>query len=164
MIGAALRYGSGRLAPVPAGAFPWSTFAMNVLGSLALGVLTTVTSARWPDRHTPRWFLGVGVAGAFTTFSAFANETRALLLAQQGATAFWYVVSSLGAGLALAWLGVVLAQRALGQQSGPIPEQPEEATRAPALDVPVAGRLNVAGHPLDEHSDHPHNHPLGVST
>jgi fluoride exporter len=128
VVGASLRYWSGRVAPVQAGAFPWSTFAVNLTGSLALGVLVIVAGARWPEWHTPRLFLGVGVLGAFTTFSTFANETRSLLLVDHAATAASYVVASVAGGLAVAWLGVILARRALGLPPGPIPEQPEEAT------------------------------------
>jgi CrcB protein len=127
VVGASLRYGAGRLVPVTAGAFPWTTFVVNVSGSLALGALVVVAAVHWPGWHTPRLFLGVGVLGAFTTFSTFANETRALLLADAGGTAASYVGASVAGGLASAWLGIGLARRILGVPPGGLPEQPEEA-------------------------------------
>lgn len=126
-VGASLRYAVGRLAPVTAGSFPWSTALVNLAGSFALGVLVVVAGARWPGWHAPRLFLGVGVLGGLTTFSTFANETRALLLAGDGGRAAVYVTVSVAGGLAAAWFGVALARRALGLPPGPVPEQPEEA-------------------------------------
>ena len=127
VVGASLRYGAGRLVPVTAEAFPWTTFVVNLSGSLALGALVVVAAVRWPGWHMPRLFLGVGVLGAYTTFSTFANETRALLLADAGGIAIAYVVASVAGGLAAAWLGIELARRILGVPPGRLPEQPEEA-------------------------------------
>ena len=58
--------------------FPWSTFPVNVVGSLALGV----TAAAVVELGSPPWvlaFVGTGVCGALTTFSTFSYETVRLL-------------------------------------------------------------------------------------
>ena len=76
-MGAALRYQLGRVlgAMVPGAAWPWGTFAANLLGGFAMGLL-----AGWLARGSTmpgepiRLLLGVGLLGGFTTFSAFSLE------------------------------------------------------------------------------------------
>jgi CrcB protein len=50
---------------------PLATLGVNVVGSLLLGVVVG-----WLDDRHPRWrtFLGTGVLGGFTTYSAFAVQ------------------------------------------------------------------------------------------
>jgi CrcB protein len=86
------------------GGFPWGTFAINVTGSLALGVLTGLTLYHaFPT--TPKVILGTGFLGAYTTFSAFTFETVRLL--EEGAPRQAF-------GNALATLVVCAAAGALG--------------------------------------------------
>ena len=47
-VGAVLRYGMG-LVPF-AGAFPWATFAVNLLGAVAIGALAEASDARRGSR------------------------------------------------------------------------------------------------------------------
>lgn len=71
-IGAVGRYGVGKL--VKMDQFPISTLVVNVIGSFLLGlVLFSQTS------ETMRLFVGVGVCGAFTTFSTFSVDTVRLV-------------------------------------------------------------------------------------
>jgi fluoride exporter len=53
--------------------FPFGTLAVNVLGSLALGVLVGTAVGDDTDR-----LLGTGLAGGFTTFSTWALESHRL--------------------------------------------------------------------------------------
>jgi fluoride exporter len=95
-VGALARWGLGELAPTGAG-FPWTTFAINVAGSLLLGLLPAVPLVR---RHaTLPLVLGTGVLGGFTTLSAYAEETRVLVADGATATAAAYVVGTLAACL-----------------------------------------------------------------
>ncbi|MGW1347250.1 fluoride efflux transporter CrcB [Kribbella sp. NPDC002412] len=82
---------------------PWGTFAVNILGSFVLGLLTGVT-----DRTTTL-LVGVGFCGAFTTYSTFAAETTALAGSGHRGKALLNVVLNLGVGLAAAVLGALLA-------------------------------------------------------
>ena len=88
--------------------FPWGTFSVNVVGSLALGV----TAAAVVGPGSPPWVLalvGTGICGALTTFSTFGYETVRLLeegsVSAAAANAIASVVVGLGAcagGFALA--------------------------------------------------------------
>ena len=103
----------GIAATVTTGAgFPWQTFAANVIGSVAIGL---IWAALERADAAPLWgaFLITGVLGGFTTFSAFSLET--LLLYEQGAwqTAIWYVALSVLSCVVGAGLGVGLI-RTLG--------------------------------------------------
>ena len=81
------------------GAFPWPTFAVNVVGCGALGV---VLAEEWghPRSHLALHdFAGIGFCGGLTTFSTFAVESVDLVDAGRTWLAFRYVVASLAAGL-----------------------------------------------------------------
>jgi fluoride exporter len=84
--------------------FPWGTLAINVLGSLVLGLLLGAASL---DRIAdPTLALaGAGFCGGFTTFSTFGYET--VRLAQEGSSlrAAGNVGLSLAAGLAASAAG-----------------------------------------------------------
>ncbi|WP_436738142.1 fluoride efflux transporter FluC [Streptomyces sp. BBFR102] len=77
--GAALRYGATVLWPGAAGAFPWTVLVVNVVGCAAMGVLMALLTEVWPQApRLVRPFLGTGVLGGFTTFSAYAVDVRTL--------------------------------------------------------------------------------------
>jgi len=90
--GAALRaFGSG---------FPWGTLIVNIVGGLLMGLL----AARVSEGEPWRLFLGVGILGGFTTFSAFSLETVTLIERGQSGVALGYVAASvIGAVAALAF-------------------------------------------------------------
>lgn len=90
------------------GAFPWGTFAVNVTGSLLLGLITgAVLYHAFPD--APTIWLGSGVCGSYTTFSTFTYETVRLVEEGAAAAAFLNAVFSLLAGTGAAAVGLVLA-------------------------------------------------------
>lgn len=59
-------------------AFPWATFAINVLGSLLIGSFFAWELKQNPN-HAYRLFIAVGLCGGFTTFSAFSWESLRLM-------------------------------------------------------------------------------------
>jgi CrcB protein len=73
-----------RVATITGLAFPWATILVNILGSLVIGFLATLTGpeGRFPASLDARAFLMVGLCGGFTTFSAFSLQT--LILARDG--------------------------------------------------------------------------------
>ena len=119
--GAVARYQAGRLVtlllgPAAVSAFPWATLAVNVLGSFAMGLL-----AGWLARHgaagalgaeQARLFVGVGLLGGFTTFSAFSLELMLLIERGQAAQAMFYALVSVLAGLTALYLGLIVMRLA----------------------------------------------------
>ena len=108
-LGAWARYGTGvvlgRMGASTAH-FPWSTLAVNVAGSLLMGLL-----AGWLARHgtggeTWRLLLGVGVLGGFTTFSAFSLDTALLVERHAYGLAAGYAVGSVAASVSALFFGL----------------------------------------------------------
>jgi CrcB protein len=102
-IGSLARWSLTLLLPHAEGTFPWATFTANVTGCGLLGVLMVFVIEVWPPSRYVRPFLGVGVLGGYTTFSAYMLDARALLVAGRTASAGAYVFGSLAAGLAAVW-------------------------------------------------------------
>lgn len=81
-IGAALRFHSTRwIGGLLGMSWPAGTLAVNLIGGLAMGVLAGLLEKRGLAEGW-RLFLGVGILGGFTTFSAFSLEMVDLI--QQG--------------------------------------------------------------------------------
>ena len=68
--GALARGGLQRAFPADGG-WPWGTFIANLAGTFVLGWLVTRLTERVAPTRLWRPFLGTGLCGAFTTFSAF---------------------------------------------------------------------------------------------
>lgn len=90
--------------------FPWGTFAVNAIGSLAIGMLGTLAVERMTLTGDARLFLVTGVLGGFTTFSAFSFETLALLRTGQWPAAVGYAGGSVVIGVIAAFAGMRVAQ------------------------------------------------------
>ena len=91
--------------------FPWGTILVNVSGSFAIGIFSTLTEQDGSWLVGPSWrqFFMVGICGGYTTFSSFSLQT--LSLARNGE---WFhaganAVLSLVLCLTAVWLGHVLA-------------------------------------------------------
>ena len=100
-IGAPLRYLTDRAVQKRHNSlFPWGTFAVNVAGSLVLGVLAgaAVSSQAYA-------LLGTGVCGALTTYSTFSYETLRLTERGNGLLAAANVTASVLVGVGAVYLG-----------------------------------------------------------
>ncbi len=66
-----------------ASVFPWSTFTVNIVGSLLIGIIYGLSEKG--DFLSPeiRLFLAVGICGGFTTFSTFSNDAFLLIRQQE---------------------------------------------------------------------------------
>ena len=93
-LGAAARYLAGVRWPTAPGELPLTTAAINLVGSAAIGVLMVVISDRLPHRRLVRPFLGTGVLGGFTTFSAYAVDVHHLATDGQPVRAAVYLVAT----------------------------------------------------------------------
>jgi CrcB protein len=109
-IGAALRYGLSRALPVNVGGWPWPTFAANLLGGLAMGLLAAWLVRGDGAAEPLRLFLGVGVLGGFTTFSAFSLEMAQMVQRGQGMMAAAYAAVSVILALGAVFAGMMLAR------------------------------------------------------
>ena len=90
--------------------FPWGTFAVNVLGALAIGIIMGAVMEKGDLPERARLLLVVGVLGGFTTFSAFSSETFTLLRAGETPIVIAYVVASVAASLLAVWAGYAAAR------------------------------------------------------
>lgn len=81
-------------------AFPYGTLVVNVSGALLLGLL--VGAALSGDSHR---LAGVGLLGAFTTFSTWAFESHRLAEDGERRLGALNFAVSLILGVAAAWLG-----------------------------------------------------------
>lgn len=79
-LGGSLRYWlSGIIYKFLPALFPFGTLAVNVLGSIALGVIIFGFDEKGLISPLFKLFLGVGICGGFTTFSTFSFETFNLM-------------------------------------------------------------------------------------
>jgi len=109
--GAAARYLIGATWPTPAGSFPVSTLAINVLGCALIGVLMVLTTEIWTRQRLLRPFLGTGVLGGFTTFSTYTVDIQRLVAGAHPGTALLYLAfTPIGALLAV-WATATATRR-----------------------------------------------------
>lgn len=117
-LGALARYGVGVAWPHGDGAFPWSTFAINVAGCLAIGVLLVlITEVAGRPHRLARPFLGTGVLGGFTTFSTYAVDAERLIAGGQVPLALAYLFGTLAAALLAAQAGVSATRAVAARRS-----------------------------------------------
>ena len=107
-VGSVLRYAIGLC--IGAAAFPWATFAVNAVGSLAIGLFGGWAS-RFGWSESVRLALMVGLCGGFTTFSTFSKESLALAEAGRWCAFTAYTFGGLAIGLAAVTLGYLIAKQ-----------------------------------------------------
>ena len=99
-LGAVARYGTvvavGRLTGF---GFPWGTVTVNLLGSLALGLLIGGLAHGLHLSQEVRGLIVVGFLGAFTTFSTFSLDTVTLIERGSWTPALGYVFGSVVVGI-----------------------------------------------------------------
>ena len=110
-VGACARYGASLLWPTPAGAFPWTTLAVNAVGCAAIGVLLVIVTDVRVAHRLVRPFFGTGFLGGFTTFSTYAVDVRQLAAAGQVRVALGYLLTTLAAALVAVWLSATTTRR-----------------------------------------------------
>lgn len=110
-VGASLRHlvNLAALRVVGAG-FPWGTFAVNVVGSLAMGVFIELLARRFNASNELRLFVATGILGGFTTFSAFSLDFAVLWQRGEILPAFGYALGSVIISIIALFLGLWLAR------------------------------------------------------
>jgi CrcB protein len=106
-IGTVARAASETLVAPEPGQWPWSTFAVNLVGAFLLGYV----ASRLPVGSYRRPLLGTGVCGGLTTFSTMQVEILRMIERDHVVLAAGYAGASIAAGLLCAWLGYRWARR-----------------------------------------------------
>lgn len=95
--------------------FPFGILTINVLGSLAMGILAGWLAFRGETAPAEiRLFLATGFLGGFTTFSAFSLDTALLIERGETALAAAYVTGSVALSVLGLFLGLWAMRAALG--------------------------------------------------
>ena len=88
--------------------FPWATLAVNLVGSLVIGIVCGLYNRTAVEPDNWFLFLAVGLCGGFTTFSTFSKEALAMLSGGDILSFATYVTVSVAAGVALVAVGYLL--------------------------------------------------------
>jgi fluoride exporter len=111
VIGALARYGLGLAFPVAPGAFPWTTFAINVSGCLLIGLLISLVGTH----PALRPLLGTGVLGGYTTFSTYIVDAHRLLRLDETGLALLYLGGTVVSALLATYAGHRLGDAIRGE-------------------------------------------------
>ena len=101
-IGSVCRY---LLSGINVASWPWGTFAVNILGSLFIGLLVGLVSKGIVSPEI-KLLLVTGFCGGFTTFSTFANESFSMMKAGDALQMALYLGASVVIGILAVWLGM----------------------------------------------------------
>jgi fluoride exporter len=113
VIGSTARHALSLAFPHVPGVFGWTTFAINVSGCALIGVLMVLIEDLGSRRPLLRPFLGVGVLGGYTTFSAYALEANQAVAAGALGIGLLYVVATLSAALLAVWAAATTTRWAI---------------------------------------------------
>jgi fluoride exporter len=95
-------------------AFPYGTLAVNMIGSLVMGVLVEGWALVWSPTPELRALLAVGVLGGFTTFSTFSLDIVVLMQRGELAVAALYMVVSVVLSVGGLFAGLYLVRGIIG--------------------------------------------------
>lgn len=114
-LGTAARYLTGRATLALFGpAFPFGTLAVNLIGGMLMGMLAGVLARVGTGSEPWRLFVGVGLLGGFTTFSAFTLDAVTMIERGALATALGYVLLSVIGSVGALFAGLWLTRTAFG--------------------------------------------------
>jgi fluoride exporter len=112
-IGAGLRFLVGRFTLHQFGpGFPLGTLTVNLAGGLAMGLLVGLLARFGSGGEGWRLFVGVGILGGFTTFSAFSLEVTNMIERGAIGLAAGYALVSVIASVAALFAGLWIVRMA----------------------------------------------------
>lgn len=88
-----------------ASVFPWSTFIVNIVGCLLIGLIYGISEKGEFLSPEIRLFLTVGICGGFTTFSTFSNDSFLLIRELEWMRFALYTSLSIFIGLMAVYIG-----------------------------------------------------------
>lgn len=113
-LGGVLRHGMNAwIATLMGSGFPYGILAINVLGSAAMGLVAGWFAFAGEGPSGFKLFLGTGLLGGFTTFSAFSLDTALLIERGETALAATYVAASVVLSVLGLFLGLWAMRAAL---------------------------------------------------
>ena len=92
-------------------AWPWPTFAVNIVAAFLLGYFVTRLQERLPLSSYRRPLLGTGLCGGLSTFSTMQVEILKMLDAHAWGLAAGYAAASVAAGYAAVHLATAVVRR-----------------------------------------------------
>ena len=107
--GSTLRFIITRLLNFSTG-IPYGTLAVNILGSLLIGLLFGLSLRQNLLSSNAMLLLATGFCGGFTTFSAFSYENQSLLKSGDFFQFLLYATGSILAGIAAVYVGFLLSK------------------------------------------------------
>jgi CrcB protein len=110
-LGTLLRAALAEAFPHPANAWPWPTFAVNIVAAFLLGYFVTRLQERLPLSSYRRPLLGTGLCGGLSTFSTMQVEILKMLDAHAWGLAAGYAAASVAAGYAAVHLATAAVRR-----------------------------------------------------
>lgn len=105
-IGSVCRYMLSGLNTV---SWPWDTFAVNLIGSLLIGLLVGMVSKGYISPEM-KLLLVTGFCGGFTTFSTFASESFSMMKTGDILLMALYVGLSVSIGIIAVWFGMNISE------------------------------------------------------
>jgi len=113
-LGATLRHAINVATPRLLGnGFPWSTFLINITGSLIMGLIAGWFAFKGDAPQGWRLFLTTGILGGYTTFSAFSLDTALLYERGEIGLAGAYVLGSVAFSIAGLFAGLWIVRALL---------------------------------------------------
>ena len=113
-VGSVLRYLTGLLTLRVFGpGFPWRTLAVNIFGSLLIGIAAEVIGRKISASQEMRLLLITGFLGGFTTFSAFSLDIAFLFERGALASAGLYLAATMLVSLFAVFAGLAMARALL---------------------------------------------------
>lgn len=106
-LGTLMRYGlSSGIDNIFGKGFPCGTLAVNIFGSLLMGLLYVSLAERTGENSIWHTVLSVGLLGAFTTFSTFSLDTLKLFESGQQLVAIMNIIFNVTLCVIGCWLGM----------------------------------------------------------
>jgi fluoride exporter len=110
-LGTLLRAALAEAFPHPPTAWPWPTFAVNIVAAFLLGYFVTRLQERLPLSSYRRPLLGTGLCGGLSTFSTMQVEILKMLSAHAWVLAAGYTAASVAAGYTAIHLATAMVRR-----------------------------------------------------
>ena len=109
-VGSTLRFLASKWIQNPNTSFPFSTFLVNILGSLFISILISLASKQQGLSESQTLLLVTGFCGGFTTFSAFTYENVSLIKSGDFLNFSLYTLGSIIFGIAAVYAGLYLSK------------------------------------------------------